>query len=110
TRSARLSCSTAAARAGPRAEAPVLDARDLETAPPLDFLAAAPSAVVVMATPSGPQRRDTTGPVPTGGQLRPSHTEQVGGPYSRGRFPGRCCVIPTVESAPGRGCRHHPFR
>jgi hypothetical protein len=39
----------------------VLDARDLETAPPLDFLAATPSAVLVMATPSGPQRRDTAG-------------------------------------------------
>jgi hypothetical protein len=104
TRSARLGCSTVAARAGLRSEAPVLDAGDLLAAAPVDllaaapvdllaaapvdFLAPAPSGVVVMATPSGPQRRDTTVPVPMADS----------------------CVVPIAESAPGRGCRHHPCR
>src|SRR4029077_1754561 len=88
TRSARLSCSTPAARAGLRAAAPVLEARDFLTVPPLDFLATAPSAVVVMATPSGPQRRDTAG-------------------QCHWRI-AALSLRPNLR--PDRGCRHHPCR
>ena len=64
-----------------------------------------------MATPSGPQRRDTAGQCPLADSSAPVVIPGRSSAHIRvDGFPGRCCVVPTAESAPGRGCRHHPFR
>ena len=89
-------------RVGPQAEARVRDIPDL--------LAATPSAVTVISTPSGPQRRDSAGQCP------PPITRLIRLPGRQSAqirvdgFPTVAAFVPTTEPAPSRRRSASPFQ